>query len=147
MPGVDLFSCGDPTAAIGAPDVDELVAIDSRAKTYRRLVFRGRDLIGAVLMGDTTLGAELAELLSEGGAIPDDLLDGLLSGAPVDPDRELVCSCKGVTAGSIRQALSDGAHDLDAVRDCTGASTGCGSCSGRIRQLLREGSPEVAPST
>lgn len=146
VPGVDLFSCGDPTMAIGDPDVDELVAIDSRAGTYRRLVFRGRDLVGAVLMGDTTLGGELAELLAEGGAIPDDLLDGLLSGAAVDPDRELVCSCKGVTAGTIRRALSDGAHDLDAVRECTGASTGCGSCSGRIQQLLRAGSPEAAPS-
>jgi ferredoxin-nitrate reductase len=146
VPGVDLFSCGDPTATIGDPDVDELVAVDSRAGTYRRLVFRGRDLIGAVLMGDTTLGGQLAELLSEGGAVPDDLLDGLLAGTPVDPALELVCSCKSVTAGTIREAITSGAGDLEAVRGCTGASTGCGSCAGRIGQLLREGVPEVAPS-
>ncbi len=147
VPGIDLFSCGDPTATIGDPGIDELVAVDSRAGTYRRLVFRGRDLIGAVLMGDTALGSQLTDLLAEGGALPDALLDGLLTGAAPDPEAELVCSCKAVTAATIRAAVDAGADDLTAIRARTGACTGCGSCASRIAQLLAQGTPETTPST
>jgi ferredoxin-nitrate reductase len=139
VPGVNVFSCGDPTRTeIGDADIDEVVAIDSRAGTYRRLIFDGRDLLGAVLMGDISLAGQLTALLEEGGALQDDVLDGLLSSAPSDPRLELVCSCKNVQAGAIADAVAAGARTLDAVRDCTGASTGCGSCTSRVEQLVVE---------
>ena len=147
VPGVEVFSCGNPTrAAIGDVDIDEVVAIDSRAGTYRRLVFDGRDLIGAVLMGDTSLAGQLTELLEEGGALPDDVLDGLLSGTPPDPRAELVCSCKSVNAGTILDAIQEGAVTTDAVRQCTGASSGCGSCVTRVGQLVAQHAPAPAPA-
>lgn len=145
IPGIDVFSCGNPTADIGDPDLDEIVTVDSRSGTYRRLVFRGRDLVGAVLMGDLSLSGQLTRLLEEGGALQDDVLDSLVSGGgPVDPAEELVCSCKSVTAGTITAAVgaatADGTEDADAlvvaVRDRTGASGGCGSCTNRVRQLV-----------
>ncbi|MDO9355179.1 MAG: molybdopterin-dependent oxidoreductase, partial [Solirubrobacteraceae bacterium] len=125
VPGVDVFSCGTPTGEVGDPDLDEVVAIDSRAGTYRRLVFSGRDLVGAVLMGDLSLAGQLTKLLEEGGALPDDVLDGLVAGLPPDPTLELVCSCKSVTGGDIAVAIAGGAGTVEAVRECTGASSGC----------------------
>ncbi len=136
VPGIDLFSCGNPTAEIGDPDLDEVVTVDSRSGTYRRLVFRGRDLVGAVLMGDLSLSGQLTRLLEEGGALPDSVLDGLIAGTPADPGEELVCSCKSVTAQTITDAATGGADTLDAVRERTGASSGCGSCTNRVRQLI-----------
>ncbi|MEH3053501.1 MAG: molybdopterin-dependent oxidoreductase [Patulibacter minatonensis] len=138
VPGVEVFSCGNPTASdIGDVDIEEVVAVDSRAGTYRRLVFDGRTLVGAVLMGDLGLASKLTEILEEGdGALPDEVLDSLLSASPPDPRAELVCSCKGVTAGTILDAIEGGAASVDAVRTCTGASSGCGSCASRVGELV-----------
>ncbi|MEN0015498.1 MAG: FAD-dependent oxidoreductase, partial [Solirubrobacteraceae bacterium] len=136
VPGLDVFSCGGPTGEIGDPDLDEVVAVDSRAGTYRRLVFRGRDLIGAVLLGDLSLAGQLTQLLEDGGALPDAVLDGLLAGVPPDPAAEVVCSCKSVTAAQISDAIDAGSGTVEAVRETTGASSGCGSCAGRVGQLL-----------
>ncbi len=144
VPGVEVFSCGNPTSQIGDPDLDEVVAIDSRAGTYRRLVFSGRDLVGAVLMGDLSLAGQLTKLLEEGGALPDDVLDGLIAGIPPDPALEIVCSCKSVTGGDIADAIAGGAVTVEAVRECTGASSGCGSCAGRVGQLIAAAGNEPA---
>ncbi len=136
VPGIELFSCGNPTTSdVGDPEIEEVVAVDSRAGTYRRLVFEGRTLIGAVLMGDLSLAPKLTELLEEGGgALPDAVLDGLLSGAPTDPRAELVCSCKGVDAGTIIDAVASGAATTaDEVRACTGASSGAARAPGASR--------------
>jgi ferredoxin-nitrate reductase len=146
VPGIDVYSCGDPTGEIADPDLEEVVSIDSRDGTYRRLVFRGRTLEGAVLLGDTTLGGQLTQLLTDGGALPDEILDGLVAGTGADPDLELVCSCKAVTAKEIRDAITDGAQTAEAVRSCTGASSGCGSCAGRVGQLVAEAAAASAPA-
>ncbi|MBO9533198.1 MAG: molybdopterin-dependent oxidoreductase [Solirubrobacteraceae bacterium] len=149
VPGIELYSCGNPTATdVGDTEIEEVVAVDSRAGTYRRLVFDGRTLIGAVLMGDLSLATKLTELLEEGdGALPDDVLDSLLSGTPPDPRAELVCSCKGVAAGTIIDAIEAGATTVDEVRTCTTASSGCGSCTGRVAQLVAaHGRPAPQPA-
>ncbi|MFT4035283.1 MAG: molybdopterin-dependent oxidoreductase [Patulibacter sp.] len=148
VPGIELFSCGNPTAnEVGDPEIDEVVAIDSRHGTYRRLVFDGRTLIGAVLMGDLSLAGQLTALLEEGdAALPDQILDGLLAGAAPDPRAELVCSCKNVSAGTIFDAIDGGCGSVDAVRDRTGASSGCGSCATRVGQLVAARAADPAPA-
>jgi ferredoxin-nitrate reductase len=148
VPGIDVYSCGNPTGEVGDPDLDEVVAIDSRAGTYRRLVFRGRDLVGGVLLGDLSLAGQLTQLLEDGGALPDSVLDGLLAGIPPDPADEIVCSCKSVTAATITEAVvSKGAVTVEAVRECTGASSGCGSCAGRVGQLIASHAPATPATT
>jgi ferredoxin-nitrate reductase len=144
VPGIDLYSCGDPTGQVGDPDLDEVVAIDSRAGTYRRLVFDGRQLIGAVLMGDSSLAGELTALLDDGGALPDAVLDAIVAGAAPDPRKEQVCSCKNVSGAQIAEAVEAGAGSVEAVSDATGASTGCGSCKGRVAQLVKQFSAQPA---
>ncbi|MEM6307492.1 MAG: molybdopterin dinucleotide binding domain-containing protein, partial [Pseudomonadota bacterium] len=56
------------------------------------------------------------------------------SGAP-DPGAT-VCSCMSVGINTLRDAISDGAHSVDALGVCTGAGTSCGSCRPELAQLI-----------
>jgi ferredoxin-nitrate reductase len=143
--GIDLFACGHPWANTDEDDVDEVISVDTRRGNYRRLALRQDRLAGAVLLGDLSLAGELTELtaggpVGVGGAIvPDELLDALVGGDTASrpiPDTRLVCSCNQVTAGTIRGAVADGCASLQAVREATGASGGCGGCATRVEELL-----------
>ena len=59
------------------------------------------------------------------------------------PDHETVCGCLGVTKGSIIQAIHEkGVNTLGQLKECTRASTGCGSCTELCQQLLKAVAPE-----
>ncbi len=52
-------------------------------------------------------------------------------------DSETVCGCMGVTKGAIIQAIHEkGVNTLAQLKECTRASTGCGSCTSLCQQLL-----------
>src|SRR5262249_14121289 len=112
------------------------------AGIYRKLIMRGERLTGAILIGDTTLGVRLADLIRNGDTVPAALLS---TGGPVAEDEDedaLVCSCHAVTRGTIlaavdRARLRDGLGDAAAVGRVTGAGTGCGTCRGSLAALLR----------
>ena len=42
-----------------------------------------------------------------------------------------VCLCEGVILGEILEAIKNGACDIDAIGDATGAGTVCGLCRSR----------------
>jgi nitrite reductase (NADH) large subunit len=49
----------------------------------------------------------------------------------------MICSCNNVSAGTIRSAItSEGLTDVPAVKACTRAGTGCGSCVPLVKRLL-----------
>lgn len=50
----------------------------------------------------------------------------------------VVCHCRVVTDRAIRQAIGDGAQDLDTVGDLCGAGDECGGCLPSIEQLLAD---------
>ena len=53
------------------------------------------------------------------------------------PDGATICSCHNVTKGAICGAISDGElADVGAVKGCTKAGTGCGSCVPVLTDLL-----------
>src|SRR5699024_4997700 len=53
------------------------------------------------------------------------------------PDDASVCSCNNVTAGTIREAVTEhGCQDLGAVKACTRAGTSCGSCLPLVKKLV-----------
>jgi ferredoxin-nitrate reductase len=101
--GIDLYCSGELDGE------DEVVVLDTRARHYRRDVYRGDELVGSIVLGDPPR-------LDAGG----------------DP---LVCACNGVTRTAI---LDSGASDLAGVKAATRASTGCGSCAGAVQALLDE---------
>ena len=58
-------------------------------------------------------------------------------------DSKFICGCNGVTKGAIIQAVHEkGISTLAQLKDCTRASTGCGSCTEVCGQLLKAVSPE-----
>jgi bacterioferritin-associated ferredoxin len=55
------------------------------------------------------------------------------------------CICRAVTSDEVSTAIDNGAATLKAVARVTGACTGCGTCSERIRNMLRERPLEALP--
>jgi bacterioferritin-associated ferredoxin len=52
-----------------------------------------------------------------------------------------VCLCHAVTEDEILEAVDCGAHSEAAVAEVTHAGTGCGSCLGRLGDLLDGAAP------
>ncbi len=136
--GVDLFT-GGPAAAAG--DQDELLYYDSRSGVYRKLVVEGRRLVGAVVVGDARSSRRLTELLRTGTDLPPGVIAPEAAGeddARQPPDEEsILCSCTAKTRGEVLGAIrGEALATLAEVAAATGASTGCGSCSGDVEELL-----------
>ncbi|GHF28806.1 nitrite reductase large subunit [Streptomyces mashuensis] len=144
--GVDVASFGDAHGTTeGALDV---VYADSRAGVYKKLVV-GADgtLLGGVLVGDTDAYATLRPLAAARAPLPgpaERLLlpagdgdTGTAVGPAALPDEAIVCSCHNVTKGTIRTAVTEGGcHSVPAVKKCTRAGTGCGSCEKLLGTLV-----------
>ncbi len=147
--GVDVASIGDVHAS--TEGALELVWSDQVAGTYQKLVVSddARVLLGAVLVGDASDYAALRPLLGrEIGCPPEALLRAPVDGSsrPSLPDDAQVCSCHAVTKGELLSAIhDDGCTDVPALKACTRAGTGCGSCVPMLKQVLGEAG--VAQST
>jgi nitrite reductase (NADH) large subunit len=147
--GVDVASFGDAHAR--TPGALELVYSDQVTGVYSKLVVTddARVLLGGILVGDATAYASLRPLVgAELGCPPEQLLlpAGLSGGHGPDlPDAAQVCSCHAVTKGDVVAAIrAEGLTDIGAVKACTKAGTGCGSCVPLIKKLLTDCG--VAPS-
>jgi nitrite reductase (NADH) large subunit len=145
--GVDVASFGDAHATTeGALPV---VINDPVAGTYAKLVVSddAATLLGGVLVGDASRYAALRPLV--GSALPADPValiapGGVELGADALPDSAQVCSCNTVTKGALRAAITDGAHDVPALKACTRAGTSCGSCVPMLKTLLAQEGVEVS---
>ena len=141
--GVDVASFGDAFATTA--DALELVFSDSVEGVYKKLVVTddGQRLLGGMLVGDASAYASLRPLVGSGLPLPDDPAALILpagqpagQGAPL-PDDAHVCSCNNVTAGRIRTSVrSQGCATVAAVKTCTKAGTGCGSCVPLVKSLV-----------
>jgi nitrite reductase (NADH) large subunit len=141
--GVDVASFGDAHGRTeGCLDV---VYSDSRAGVYKKLVIgQGGELLGGVLVGDADSYGMLRPLTGSVPPVaPEQLVLPAGAGAPVAigpsalPDEAVICSCHNVTKGTIRGAVTD--HQcttVPAVKKCTKAGTGCGSCVKVLGQLV-----------
>lgn len=142
--GVDVASFGDPHGA--AEDSLDVVYSDSRAGVYRKLVIApDGTLLGGVLVGDAEAYGTLRPLTGSVPPVPPEALvlpAGAGAGAPPPgptalPDDAVVCNCHNVAKGAVRAAVTDhGCTDLPAVKKCTRAGTGCGSCVKVLGQLV-----------
>ncbi|MFI7241152.1 nitrite reductase large subunit NirB [Streptomyces qinglanensis] len=143
--GVGVASFGDAHAT--TPGALEVVLNDPVAATYGKLVVSddAKTLLGGILVGDTSGYPLLRPLV--GSALPADpsaLLapqseGGGATGAGVAglPDAAQICSCHAVTKGELTEAITgQGCADVPALKSCTKAGTGCGSCVPALKQLL-----------
>jgi len=146
--GVDVASFGD---AFGQSDnALDVVYNDPVTGTYKKLVVTddARTLLGGMLVGEAASYPMLRALV--GQPIGDDP-QGLLLSGPVGatggalPAEATVCSCHNVKKASVVDAVTTaGCTDIAAVKACTKAGTGCGSCVPLLKTILAEAGVETS---
>ncbi|HKS53306.1 MAG TPA: nitrite reductase large subunit NirB [Pseudonocardiaceae bacterium] len=138
--GVDVASFGDAHAQ--AEGALEVIHNDPVAGRYAKLVVSddARILLGGILVGDAEAYGTLRALV--GAALPADP-GALISpfGGELDagalPAGAQVCSCHAVTVATITSAVhQQGCTTVAALKACTKAGTGCGSCVPMLKKLL-----------
>ncbi|XKH53376.1 FAD-dependent oxidoreductase [Citricoccus nitrophenolicus] len=112
---------------------------DPGAGQYLRIVTQGSRLLGFVAIGLPRSAAELSRHALT-GTLPVADRSALLAMEHAAADRELgpadvLCRCSGATAGQVHEAAKECAT-VDEVGGRCGAGTGCGTCRGRIEDLL-----------
>jgi assimilatory nitrate reductase electron transfer subunit len=130
--GLDVAVLGDPERTEGSA----VVMTNPLTGSYRKLVVRGGVVEAAVLVGDLSRVGLLTQLFDRRTVLGPDEPGLLLAGdapavtAPL-PDEAEVCACAGVTAGRIRAC-----PDLATAVADTRATTGCGGCTGVVKELV-----------
>src|SRR4051812_33442200 len=144
--GIDVASFGDCHAT--EEGALELVYADPIAGVYSKLVVSDDTsrLLGGVLVGDASSYPVLRPMVGADVTLPSNLVDLVLPprgdspalGAAGLPDSAQVCSCYDVSKGEVRSAVCDaGCTDVAGVKACTKAGTGCGSCLGLVKDLVK----------
>ena len=146
--GVEVASFGDAHAL--KPGARELSYTDSVAGTYKKLVVSAdlEVLLGGVLVGDSSGYTQLFGLVQGKGALPPHPEQLILPQPPAGgrlvargiaamPPDTTVCTCLNVTRGTISDAICAGKlSTVPAIKSCTGAGSGCGSCTPLLGELL-----------
>jgi nitrite reductase (NADH) large subunit len=109
-----------------------------------------------ILVGDTGDSHRYMDLLRSGAHLngqrrhllfPPPAEDTGLDAAEM-AESAIVCGCVGVSKGAIIHAIHDrGVNTLSQLKECTRASTGCGSCTSLCQELLRAVAPEFEEET
>ncbi|GAA0608176.1 nitrite reductase large subunit [Kribbella sandramycini] len=112
-----------------------------------RAVLKDGVVRAAVAVGAPEVAAELVLLADRGTPV---VADGLLAD-PVVPQQKAVtvCRCNGVTRAALEAAWRGGADSVAGIAATTRATTGCGSCTGAVGELLdrfRRGETEPVPA-
>ena len=144
--GVDVASFGDAFAT--TPGALPIAFADQVAKVYKKLVLSddAHRVLGGVLVGDASAYGTLRALVGADTPLPDDPARLILpaAGGEADgggtvalPAAAQVCSCHNVSHGEICAAIGENdLTDLGAVKKCTKAGTGCGSCVPLVKKIL-----------
>ncbi|WP_460045302.1 nitrite reductase large subunit NirB [Pseudomonas sp. S2_H01] len=142
--GVDVGSIGDAHGALTGARSYRF--IDEATATYRRLVVSadGKQVLGAVLVGDNSYYDTLLQYAQNGIKLPADPSSLILPhsegaptlGADALPATATICSCHNVSKGAICSAIDSGCTDLAGIKACTKAATGCGGCSALLKSVF-----------
>lgn len=145
--GVDVASFGD--AFVTEPDCRTIVFEDTHKGVYKRINITndGKYLLGGILIGDADTYNILLQTVNNKLVLPpnpEDLILGSRGGAENEgtgiislPDDALICSCETVNKASICSAVTDlGITNIDGMKKCTKAGTGCGGCIPLVKDLI-----------
>ena len=138
--GVDVFSAGE------FAESEETVLLkwyDGVQNTYRKVVLRNQEVVGAVMFGDTSTGSDLLKMIQQKASYEEVEKEFAAPAADNDDriaamaDSELICACNGVSKGTIANAICEGELDnVDDVKACTKASSSCGGCRPLVGDIL-----------
>lgn len=147
--GVEVFSAGDFNEKTPGNDVVRLE--DPSLGIYKKLILRDNRLAGVILVGETADSHRYMEWLHKKTDLrehrrqllfPEPVTDSGFDVAQL-PGSHVVCGCHGVSKDTVVQAIRDrGLSTLSQLKECTRASTGCGSCTGLCQNLLRAVAPQ-----
>jgi nitrite reductase (NADH) large subunit len=151
--GVDVFSAGEVQES---EDAHAVRYEDPAMGVYKKLIIRDNRLAGVVLVGDAADSGRYMEWLRTNADLlvrrrnllfPEAVADHGQSIADM-PDAETVCGCMGVTKGEIIATIHEqGVNTMAQLKECTRASTGCGSCAGACETLLKAVAPAFEEET
>lgn len=149
---LDLVSMGDVGAGLEdcGDGLEVLQYADPVRSVYKKVVVRDGVVVGALLVGDTSTAGVLTQAFDRGTPLPADRLHLLFHGLRPVADRAedagddvVVCTCNGVTAGTLRRC---GARSVGEAAQRTRATTGCGTCTSRVSALLPRRGIEAVPA-
>ncbi|MFT3058676.1 nitrite reductase large subunit NirB [Enterobacter sp. 03-F-07-AD-ECC] len=144
--GVDVASFGDAHGR--TPGALSYQWTHGPQQIYKKIVVShdNKTLLGGVLVGDASEYATLVQMMLNGISLPKEpetlILSAFSGSAPKAlgvaalPDSAQICSCHNVSKGDICQAVSAGATEIGAIKQCTKAATGCGGCSALVKQVM-----------
>jgi len=145
--GVDVASFGD--AFVTEPEGRTIVFEDTHKGIYKRINITndGKYLLGGILIGDADAYNILLQTVNNKIVLPPNPEDLILgnrgdtaesgSGVMNLPEDALICSCEAVTKGMICSVVADGScTDIDGIKKCTKAGTGCGGCVPLVKDLM-----------
>ena len=144
--GIELFSAGDFKS--DEPSKEALTYQDHAFGVYKKVVVDDGCVTGAILIGDTADANRLLEKMRKKEPIGEArhrlLFDTppVVAGSPSDvmsrPDSDTICGCIGVSKGQIVSAIrNNGLKTISAVKACTKASSGCGTCACLVQDILK----------
>jgi len=144
--GVDVASFGD--AFVTEPDCRTIVFEDTHKGIYKRINITndGKYLLGGILVGEAEAYSMLLQTVNNKLVLPpnpEDLILGSRGGETNEgagvmslPEDALICSCEAVSKGAICSAVNDGCTNIDSIRKCTKAGTGCGGCVPLVKDII-----------
>ncbi|SQK77458.1 Nitrite reductase [NAD(P)H] small subunit [Tatumella ptyseos] len=144
--GVEVASVGDAHGA--TPGSQSYQWIDGPGQIYKKIVVSedGKTLLGAVLVGDSSDYSDLLQRMLNAIPLPANpeslILPVSEGGAPAGvgvallPESAQICSCHNVSKGDISDAVRGGCTDMNALKSCTRAGTGCGGCVPLLKQVM-----------
>lgn len=143
--GIELFSAGDYKEG---DDRDLVLYHDALGGVYKKLVVKEDQVIGTILIGDASDANRFLEkirskekvdpknhalLLEKPSSAP-----GTASDVMSRSDSDTICGCIGVSKGQIITAIREkSCKSFSEVKGCTKASTGCGTCSVLVKDILK----------
>lgn len=145
--GIDVASFGD--AFITEPNCRTVIFEDTYKGIYKRINMSndGKYLLGGILIGDAEAYNILLQTVNNKiilPADPEDLILGSRGGVAAEgsgvmslPDDALICSCEAVSKAMICTAVNElGVTDVQGMKKCNGAGTGCGGCIPLVKDLI-----------
>ena len=145
--GVDVASIGDAHGK--TPHCRSFSFTDELNGIYKKIVVSedGRQLLGAVLVGDAAEYGTLLQMALNGIALPEHPEALILpagdgqakAGLGVDalPDSATICSCNNVSKGQIAEAVAGGATTVAALKAGCKAGATCGGCVPLVTQVMK----------
>ncbi len=141
--GVDVASVGN---AFANGQTEMVTFADSREGVYKKLLFNPATnlLEGAILVGDADEYGTLLQMYLNEMPLPDKPETLIVQGGEsaalgIDklPDSAIICSCENVTKAEIACAVQDGQMSVPEIKKCTKAGTGCSSCIGLVKDIIK----------